>query len=344
VELFFSSFSPNKAQNELIGASTEEPKTKIPHQQNQQSLMSLELDYGEEELTDYTAFRCIGVTAATIPWIDKCSVTFWHATKGVINKARIEAFREYVLTKYTGIYSKRKMLNFAKAFLRYLTKMRLDTRYKEFDLFLEMPKTVKESKRITQRIVTTEDIKNVLSAIDEAYKNAEFTTRQRRNYKALVLFGAYTGQRPYATIRKLTVGQFRAALRHDPPVLDVLPQQDKIRMQHYVPLHPCVVKAVTPLLDGRNRKEDTRIFAHEYFDKWARRKKLPLVYGRHFVCGDLRKFAEQYGDIIQWEQSNRAYVLTHGVSGVDWRFYKHPLPEHVYDVYMQYWRDVELSE
>jgi hypothetical protein len=343
VETHFSNISSNKAQNELIYAGTEEPKTKKSHPQHRQSLMSLELDYGEEELTDYTAFRCIGVTAATIPWIDKCSVTFWHGTKGVINKARIEAFREYVLTKYTGIYSKRKMLNFAKAFLRYLTKMRLDTRYKEFDLFLEMPKTVKESKCITQRIVTIEDIKNVLSAIDEANKNAEFTARQRQNYKALVLFGAYTGQRPLATIRKLTVGQFRAALRHDPSVLDVLPQQDKIRMQHYVPLHPCVVDAVTPLLDGRKLKDDTRIFAHEYFDKWARRKKIPLAYGGHFVCGDLRKFAEQHGDVIQWDQSNRAYIMTHGVSSVEWKHYRHPLPDSVYAVYMKYWKDVHFQ-
>jgi hypothetical protein len=332
-----------KPQNELTCASTEEPKPKTPDQRHHQSLISLELDYGEEELTDYTAFRCIGVTAATIPWINKCSETYWKVTKGVINKARTEAFREYVLSKYTGIYSKRKMLSFAKAFLRYLTKMRLDTRYKEFDLFLEMPKTVKESKRITERIVTIEDIKNVLSAIDEDNKNAEFTARQRQNYKALVLFGAYTGQRPYATIRNLTVGQFRAALQRDPPVLDVLPHQDKIRMGHYVPLHPCVVKAATPLLEGRNRKDDTRIFAHEYFDKWARRRKIPLLHGEHFVCGDLRKFAEQHGDIIQWDQSNKNYILTHGVSGVDWRFYKHPLPENVYDVYLHYWKDVEFS-
>ena len=35
--------------------------------------------------------------------------------------------------------------------------------------------------------------------------------------------------------------------------------------------------------------------------------------------------------------------MTQGVSGVDWKQYKHPLPEHVYDVYMQYSRDVELS-
>gem|GEM_PF-670620 len=40
---------------------------------------------------------------------------------------------------------------------------------------------------------------------------------------------------------------------------------------------------------------------------------------------------------------NKNFILTHGVSGVDWRFYKHPLPEHVYNVYMKYWREVELS-
>ena len=60
------------------------------------------------------------------------------------------------------------------------------------------------------------------------------------------------------------------------------------------------------------------------------------------VPGDLRKFCEQQGDILQWDQSNKNYVLTHGVSGVDWRFYKHPLPYHVYDVYMQYWSDTRF--
>ena len=34
---------------------------------------------------------------------------------------------------------------------------------------------------------------------------------------------------------------------------------------------------------------------------------------------------------------------THGVSGVDWTHYKHPLPEHVFDVYMEYWADVRLA-
>jgi hypothetical protein len=35
--------------------------------------------------------------------------------------------------------------------------------------------------------------------------------------------------------------------------------------------------------------------------------------------------------------------MTHGVSGVDWRFYKHPLPDSVYDVYMKYWADVSFE-
>jgi len=35
---------------------------------------------------------------------------------------------------------------------------------------------------------------------------------------------------------------------------------------------------------------DTRIFAHEYFDKWIKKRKIPLAHGGYFVCGDLRKF------------------------------------------------------
>jgi hypothetical protein len=51
---------------------------------------------------------------------------------------------------------------------------------------------------------------------------------------------------------------------------------------------------------------------------WAKRQKISLTrMPTHFILGDLRKFAEQYGDVIQWDQSNRAYVMTHGVSGID---------------------------
>jgi len=72
--------------------------------------------------------------------------------------------------------------------------------------------------------------------------------------------------------------------------------------------------------------------------------EVPLLHSKaHFVPGDLRKFCEQMGDILQWDQSNKNYVLTHGVSGVDWRSYKHPLPASVYDIYMKYWAGVSFK-
>jgi len=72
--------------------------------------------------------------------------------------------------------------------------------------------------------------------------------------------------------------------------------------------------------------------------------KIPLVRcNSHFVTSDLRKFAEQQGDLIGWNESNRAYILTHGVRGIEWSNYRHPLPEHVYDVYVKHWADVRLT-
>jgi hypothetical protein len=86
------------------------------------------------------------------------------------------------------------------------------------------------------------------------------------------------------------------------------------------------------------------MFSHGSFWMWVKRQQIPMSHFKgHFVLGDLRKFAEQHGDVIQWDQSNRAYIMTHGVSGIDWKHYKHPLPEHVYDIYMQYWRGLDLA-
>jgi len=178
--------------------------------------------------------------------------------------------------------------------------------------------------------------------VKQAEQKGDISKQRATQYTAFVIFGAFTGQRSLATIAKLTVGQFREALQHKKPVLQVETSQDKVRMSHFVPLHPEVVTAVQPLLEGRADIE--RIFRYESLLMWVKRQKIPMSrFDGHFVLGDLRKFAEQHGDIIQWEQSNRAYILTHGVSGVDWRLYKHPLPDSVYDVYMKYWGDVSFS-
>ncbi len=54
-----------------------------------------------------------------------------------------------------------------------------------------------------------------------------------------------------------------------------------------------------------------------------------------FILSHARKLAEQHGDVVGGNESNCAYILTHGVRGIEWSNYRHPLPEHVYDVYME---------
>ncbi len=194
---------------------------------------------------------------------------------------------------------------------------------------------------MTSRIVTRADIDRVLTYIRRARAKNEILSERALQYTAFVMLGAYTGQRSLSTIARLTVGQLREALSKDKPVLHVTAQQDKIRMEHYVPLHPVVVRALKQLFDGK--KDAELLFEYNSFQMWVKRQRISISrFKGHFVLGDLRKFAEQHGDVIGLEQSNRAYILTHGVSGVDWAHYKHPLPEHVYDTYMRYWGDVRF--
>ncbi|MGZ4937055.1 MAG: hypothetical protein ACXV4C_10985 [Halobacteriota archaeon] len=273
--------------------------------------------------------------------MEKAAKMLCDCSSGIISKVTMDAVRDITLGKYGSEFSRRKVLNFTKGFLKYLTKTTFDTRYLAFELFLAMPKVLKTRKHVTSRIIIKEDVENLLAAIRQAHSREQIDTYHYVNYTAIVLFGAFTGQRPLATIARLTVGQFREALTMEKPVLDVLPWQDKIRMQHYVPLHPQVVSAIQLVLDGRH--DDERAFEQLSFQQWLRYNEVQLKHGgARIVNGDLRKFAEQHGDIIGWDQSNRAYILTHGVSGVDWTHYKHPLPENVYDVYMRYWGDVRF--
>jgi len=73
-----------------------------------------------------------------------------------------------VLNKYQSEYSHVKVLSFAKAFLKFLTKARLDSRYHAFEVFLERPRAIKARNNVTSRIVTKQDIENVLAHIGNA--------------------------------------------------------------------------------------------------------------------------------------------------------------------------------
>jgi len=295
-----------------------------------------------DELKGYAERRKYGLTKYSNYWIDRARRDIWESTRGVVSKKSVDELRRFVLTKYRSEDSHVKVFGFAKAFLKFLTKTRLDTRYYAFEIFLERPRAIKARNNVTSRIVTNVDVENVLAYINKAEQDGLISSHRAQQYAAFVLFGTYTGQRSLATMAKLKVGQIREALKSDKPCVEVQSSQDKIKMQHYVPLHPQVIQAIQPLLQGRS--DDDVLFEYNSLIMWIKREKIPLTrITSHFALGDLRKFTEQYGDIIQWDQSNRAYIMTHGVSGIDWKHYKHPLPEHVHDIYMQYWKDIEFK-
>jgi hypothetical protein len=109
-------------------------------------------------------------------------------------------------------------------------------------------------------------------------------------------------------------------------------------MAYYVALHPQLTDVLSTLCDGRESNEP--MFAFVSFYKWAREQKISLSRCKGYVIlSDLRKFAEQWGDIVQWDQSNRAYILTRGLSGIEWAHCRHPLPERVYEAYTLLGRD-----
>ena len=136
-------------------------------------------------------------------------------------------------------------------FLKFLAKTKMEPRYTSFEVYLEMPRAVKERKSVTSESLRETTSRMFLPISSKQSKKATYRNNAPAQYSAFVIFGAFTGQRSLATMAKLTVGQFREALQPKKPVLQVESSQDKIRMSHFVPLHPQVVTAVQPLLEGR---------------------------------------------------------------------------------------------
>ena len=127
---------------------------------------------------------------------------------------------------------------------------------------------------ITQRIVTLNDITSILTYIKKSYVDGSIDEYRYQHYTAFILFGAYTGQRSMATISRLTVGQFNSALESEKPVILVKSSQDKIRMEHYVPIHPGIVDLLSQLCKGK--AEDAPMFEYNSFWMWLKRQSISL--------------------------------------------------------------------
>ena len=58
---------------------------------------------------------------------------------------------------------------------------------------------------------------------------------------------------------------------------------------------------------------------------------------------DLRKFFEQKSDEIGFNDANKNFIMSHGVSSINWTSYKQFLPENVYKRYIDCWGSVDIN-
>jgi hypothetical protein len=73
-------------------------------------------------------------------------------------------------------------------------------------------------------------------------------------------------------------------------------------VQHYCRLRGQVMDATLPTLNGQAKHNP--MFKQLSLERWLKQQKLQLSYcDRHFVPSDLRKFCEEQGDLLQWDQS-----------------------------------------
>jgi len=111
----------------------------------------------------------------------------WESTKGEVSSRTLTALREHVLAKYKSADSHSKVLNFAKSFLKFLAKTKMEPRYESFEAYLEMPKAVKERKSIASRIVTKDDIEHVLGYIKRTENKEMLTLNGQHSIQLLSL-------------------------------------------------------------------------------------------------------------------------------------------------------------
>jgi integrase len=309
-----------------------------------------ELSFSKSDLNKYVSNRKKGLAKKSHDWINRAAKALWDCTHGEISEKTMTALKDYTEKKYSSNSAHQKVLGFTKAYLTFLAKTRMDQRYRALDVYLEPSKALKVRKSMTGRIVRREDILEALNRIDAAEAEETIKAPKARNYRAFALLAAYTGLRP-STLERLTVGQLRAAVNEDKPMLHVLPEQEKNRTEHWVPIHSAVVPAVKAVLenDYSDKDDAAPFFMYNSLVNWLRHHQVPLPRvmdpsKAHMCLGDYRKFAEQFGDVIGWDENNRKYVLAHGMTGVEWEHYKNPQREDVYDRYMEAWKDVDLRQ
>jgi len=282
------------------------------------------------------SLKCYALSKKSYNWIHKILIDFYTFSKGTIEKDRLIDYAQYLFTKYPAYSTRHKHFVYIRNFITHLSRTRDEPFISSLLVYFEMPKVRREVKLLTSRIITQDDVRNALAMI----QHSALPGKTKQNYCCAILFLAYSGQR-VITASRITVGQFRDALNQSPPVLIVQAKQDKIRLEHYVPLHPFIVPNLIAGIEGRS--SDECLFSYEGLKQWLSRNPVPLSQTKgNLQQKDLRKFFEQKSDEIGFADANKNFIMSHGVSSINWTSYKQFLPENVYARYMVCWGSVGL--
>ena len=270
-------------------------------------------------------------------WIDKAHRELLSRTDGVISRETLMNFQNWYRQNY-DYQAQCKFHDNTKNFLEWLYKRTGNSFFRDLQEVLERPQ--KPSKKINTILLREPDVENVLKAI----WNYPVTPAIKLKYIAGILFAAYTGQRPDATIGKLTYREFKEALSLDPPLIHIPEEKDKEKFPHWVPLHPVVVQWIRPLLELHKGSEDELIFSYNTMRKLMDKINVKAIHtGRKIAYGHFRKFFEQMcNNVLMVHPGLRDYIMAHNTGSLDVQSYDGKLPSEIYEQYMAAWKDVDL--
>ncbi len=303
--------------------------------------------FTEDDLGAFVTFRSRGVLIHTQQVIEQITYVIWNHLQGVINESSLNKLADHYCKTLKSDRMMERNFQYTRAFFTYLYKKRLDPMILAYLSIFEKPKAKRKFKLLTSRIIIDEDIRNALTALQA---DTSIQDSRKANFMALIQFLAYSGQRPI-TASKVSMQQLTEALSHSPPVLKVEASQDKIGMEHYVPIHPNLIGSLTAVINDTDRfwdrtgKVDGSYRSFDYLGacRWLREHAIPMKHtSGKLELKDIRKFFEQKSDEVGFNDANKNFIMSHGVSSINWQSYKQFLPENVYKRYMACWGDVSL--
>jgi len=227
--------------------------------------------FSKSDIEQYMSLKCYALSKKSYNWINKILNDFYSFSQGSIQKLKLIDYAQHLFIKYPAYPTRHKHFVYIRNFITHLSKTRDEPFISSLLVYFEMPKVRREMKLLTSRIIIQDDICNVLRVVQ--LSSLQIQTKQ--NYACAILFLAYSGQRVITGCR-ITVQQIRDALNQSPPVLTIQPRQDKLRFEHYVPLHPATIPYLIQVIGGKSSNEC--LFSYEGLKQWLSRNPVPLSH------------------------------------------------------------------